>query len=242
MADTLSDIRTVVRSDLNITENSSQFPQATIDRAINRARIKSERLFRWPALQDAKTTTSQSNINYYDAPQNWTPQSIWRVVVDDVTYGEDPDGSPLKFRDYLKYKEDYPDSTDKKWALQWLRFFITPTPTVNTLSICIYGQKNGTALSSDSDTTIFSYSLPECNEAIGLEAAAILKKKGDNLQKGGMLSDEAKQILAVAWDRIKEEAGKADSNLPFFNVPDYFRANNAPQVTGNFTNTQGLNV
>lgn len=231
-----------MRSDLNVTENSSQYPQATIDSAINRARIKAERLFRWPALQDAKTTTTQTNIDYYDAPQNWTPQSVWRVVVGGVTYGEQPDGSPLKFRDYLKFKEDFPDSTEKKWALQWLRFFITPTPTDDTTSICVYGQKNGDSLTVDGSTTIFSYNLPECNEAIGLEAAAILKKKGDNLQKGGMLSEEAKQILAVAWERVREENSKNESSLPFFDVPDYFGYSNAPQVTGNFTNTQGLNI
>jgi hypothetical protein len=240
MFDTLTEIRDAVRSDLSVSANSSLYPEATIDRAINRSYIKASRLFRWPAQEHASYTTTQLNENYYDAPTTWTPDSIWRIEVDGDIYGESPDGSPMKYSDYLKWKEDYPDSTEKKWAVQWLRYFISPTPTVAGLEICIWGQKNVTKLTLDADTTIFSYSLPEGNEAIALEAAAILKKKGDDKDSGGMYSSEAKQILAVAYSHIRKEQGKYEKNLPFFDVPDYYQGNGGPQITGNFTNTRSI--
>ena len=57
-----------------------------------------------------------------------------------------------------------------------------------------------------------------------------------------MYSAEAKQTLAVAFSHIQKEHSKYDKNLPFFDVPDYYRGTGTPQVTGNFTNTQGLDL
>jgi len=240
MFDQLSEIRSAVQSDLSVSTNSSLYPPATIDLAINRAYIKLSRMFRWPALEDAKTSTTQLNQQYYDAPSVWTPDSLWRLEVDGDQYGESPDGNPLVYSDFLKWKLDYPDSTDKKWAVQWLRFFISPTPSSAGLTICAWGQKNVTELTEDTDETIFTGSLPECNEALALEASAILKKKGTDEGKGGMYSDEAKQIVAIAWANLKKEQSKYEKNLPFFDVPDFYNDSEATQVTGNFTNTRSI--
>lgn len=232
--DTLSDIRSVVQSDLNVGSNSSLYPPTRIDSAINRSYVKSARLFRWPMLEDAKTTSTVISQEYYDFPQNWSPDSAWRLEVDGEMYGEEPDGSPMDFADYLIWKADNPNSTLKKWAVQWRRIFIYPTPTTNgSNNISIWGQENTTALSADGDTTIFSYNMPECNEAIALEAVAILKKKGEI--SGDMYSAEAKQILVVAYNRIRGEQAKYEKVQPFFDVPDFFgKQSSRDQVTGNF--------
>lgn len=231
---TLSEIRAVVKSDLNAGTNSSLYPNSRVDSAINRAYIKASRLFRWPALQDAKKTSTGANQDYYDYPENWSPLSVWRLEVNGELYGEEPDGSPLSFSDYLTWKLNNPNSTDKKWSQQHKRYFISPTPTtVGSNNITIYGQENVTTLSSDSDTTIWSYDMLECNEAIALEATAILKKKGEI--DGEMYSAEAKQILAVAYGKIRQE-NKFDHNQPFFNVPNFFgNQTSKEQVIGNFS-------
>lgn len=231
---TLSEIRSVVRSDLNAGSNSSLYPQARIDSAINRAYIKSARLFRWPALEDAKKTSTAVNQEYYDNPEDWSPGSIWRLEVNGEMYGEQPDGSPLAFSDYLTWKTNNPNSTDKKWSTQYKRYFIWPVPSsAGSNNICVYGQKNVTELSADDDETIWSHDMLECNEAIALEAVAILKKKGEI--KGDMYSDEAKQILVVAYNKIKQEQMKYERNQPFFNVPNFFgKSSPKHQVTGNF--------
>lgn len=230
---TLSEIRSAVRSDLNAGTNSSLYPTTRIDSAINRAYIKSARLFRWPALEDAKKTTTSQDQEYYDSPQNWTPDSIWRVEVDGSMYGEEPDGNPLAFKDYLIWKAENPNSTDKKWAVQYKRYFIWPVPTIAGKVITIFGQQNVTELSDDADTTIWSYDMPECNEAVALEATAILKRKGEI--KGDMYSEEAKQILVIAFNKIKQEQMKYEKNQPFFNVPNFYaNKTGKSKVIGNF--------
>jgi len=233
--DTLAQLRTAVQSDLNVGDESTFFPTATIDLAINRAYRKAGALFPWPELQDAKKTSSVSGQDYYDYPQNWRSNSIWKVVVDDERFGESPDGSPLSFDDYLNWKEDYPDDTAKKWANQERRYFIWPTPTTNgSNNICIWGIMTTTALSDDTDVTIFSYSMPEGNEAIVLEAVAILKNKSSEEKAGEFRSLEAKQILAVAWGKIRQEKAKYEKNQPFFDVPNFYGQTSTRDLRGRF--------
>lgn len=244
--DLLEDLRQAVQDDLTVGDESSLYNPNIILRAINRAKRKAEALFAWPELMDAKKTTTQANQEYYDYPRNWRSNSIWKLAItdsdgNDVRYGEEPDGSPLSFDDYLAWKEDNPDSTDKKWANQWRRFFVSPTPTaagsvttgINVISI--WGMMVSTVdLVEDSDITIFSYSAPECNEAIVLEAVAILKSKGEQEKAGEFRSIEAKQILTTNWMKIRKELAKYEKNMPFLDVPDFFGNGNSKDLRGRF--------
>jgi hypothetical protein len=233
--DTLADIRIAVQDDLTVGDESTLYSPNLIDRAINRAYRKVGGLFPWPELQDAKKTSTQVNQEYYDYPQNWRSNSIWKIVIDDVRYGESPDGSPLSFDDYLNWKEDYPDSTDKKWANQWRRFFVRPVPTAQgSNNLHVWGIKVVSTLANDGDDTVFSYSTPEANEAIELEAVAILKSKGDQENASQFRSAEAKQILIGAWARISKENAKYEKDQPFFDVPDYFGSGNSKDLRGRF--------
>lgn len=219
---TLAEMDLALASDLNTASNGTLFPSDTRKMALNRAYRKCAALFRWPALEDSKQTTTGVNQYYYDAPTTWRPDSIWRLEVNEETYGEEPDGSPLAFDDYLTWKKNNPTSDELKWAVQWLRYFFSPTPTTAGLVICVWGQKNVTPLTNTTDTTIFSYSMPDCNEAIVLEALAILQKKGEKGDDSQMNSPEAKLILSVAFNKLKQEQTKFEKNQPMWNVPDYF--------------------
>jgi len=235
--DLFSELVDAVQSDLNIDDNSSQFPLATVELAINRAYIKSGGLFRWPELEDAKKTSTENGQEYYDYPDTWRPDSVWKLVVDSVRYGEDPDGSPIAYDDYLNWREDYPDSTDKRWANQWRRYFFHPTPTTDgSNNIVVWGQMNVTTLTNDADITIWSYSMPECNDAVVLEAGAILKAKGEDDRGSQFKSAEAKGILIMSWSKIKQDQAKYKKVQPFFKVDDLFsgKSNLREQVTGNF--------
>ena len=229
-----------VQDDLTIGDESTLYAPALIKRAINRAYHKAAGLFPWPELQDAKKTSTQVGQEYYDYPQNWRSNSIWKLTIldsngKDDRYGEDPDGSPLSFDDYLNWKEDNPDSTDKKWGNQWRRFFIWPVPTTaGTNNIHVHGIKAVADLSADSDTTVFSYSTPEANEAIELEAVAILKSKGDDDKSAQFKSLEAKQILAVAWGKIAREMAKYEKIAPFFYVTDFYGQSKSKDMRGKF--------
>lgn len=226
--DTFQELIVRVQDDLNINDESPLYPLARVKRAINRAKYKAEGLFRWAGTEHAKTTTTQTNQEYYDYPQDFRDDSIWRIEIDGVQYGEDPDGSPLAYADYLAWRADTnnANSTDKKWANQKRRLFIFPVPTNSTSTISAWGQRIQDALVEDGDTTIFSYSMPAGNEAIILEAEAILKNQGEEEEKGAFRSTEAKQILIVEWGKIRQENAKYAKNQPAFDVPDYFRGRN----------------
>ena len=238
--DTLLQIRQAIQDDLTVGSESTLFSPTLIDRAINRAYRKVSSLFAWPELMDAKKTSTQANQEYYDYPQNWRSNSIWKLTIldsnnNDDRYGEEPDGSPLSFDDYLNWKEDNPEATDKKWANQWRRFFIWPVPTTQgNNNIHVWGIKVPSSLSADGDTTIFSYSTPECNEAIELEALAILKSKGEDDKSAQFKSIEAKQIAATAWNKIKVENAKYEKEMPFLDVPDFYGHGHSRDMRGRF--------
>lgn len=233
--ETLGDIREAVQSDLNADDASTLYPPTTIDKTINRVYQRVTALFNWPQLHDAKYTTTQSGVDYYDAPESWRPQSIWRLDVGGERYGEEPDGSPLAFQDYLIWKDEDPSSDQKRWAMQWLRYFFSPAPTDSVTTITIWGQKTATALTSSSQETIFSVNMPECNEAIALETLAVLKKKGELLQPGQLASQEALAILTVSFNKFTKTTANQEKNQPFFNVPDFFaRGNTRSSNIGEF--------
>lgn len=238
--DTLEEMREALQSDLNVGNESTLFSPDKLDATLNRAYRKAGGLFLWPETEDAKKTSTQSGWEYYDYPTTWRPDSIWRLEIDGKMYGEEPDGSPLAFPDYLKFKEDNPTSTDKKWSSQWRRYFIWPVPTTNgDNNIVVWGQKVVEKMTDNSSITIFSYSLPECNEAVILEAKAILEASQSDDQSGAFRSAEAKQILATAWGKIQRGKMKIEKTQPMLYVPDFFGRGGTKNTTngspiGNF--------
>ena len=232
-----SDLIQAVQDDLTVDSNSTMYPLVLVKRAVNRAYIKCSGLFRWPETEDAKKTSSVATQEYYDYPQTWRSDSIFRLEMDDDQYGEDPDGSPLNWGDYLVWRSDSDNdnSTDKKWANQRRRFFIFPVPTTNgSYNISVWGQVIPDALVNDADVTIWSYSMPEGNEAVVLEAVAILKSKGENEKASEFRSTEAKQILIGMWDKIQKEQAKYEKNLPLFDVPNYYGPQTGEDMRGRF--------
>lgn len=241
--DNLGDMRSAVQSDFTVGSESSLYPPATIDLALNRSYRKIGALFKWADTKDALKTKTIENHEWYDYPQNWRPNSIWKLVVNAVDYGE-----PLTYKDYMYEKENnFPSGLTKAWANDGKKYFIYPTPTQKDLEIDIYGYKFVEKMVLDGDITIFSYSMPDVNEAIVLEADAILKNKGQIVQPvmrtfvGGaiLLSDEAKNIVFAAWAKVSQENMKNQNTTPQWDVPDYFSngVNNQNAIrnkTGNF--------
>lgn len=237
--DTFANLVAAVQSDVTTDDSSSFITPATVKLAVNRAYYKAAGIHRWPQLEDAKKTSTDIDQEYYDYPQNWYPQSIWKLTVDNVDYGD-----PLLFKDYLFEKENQlPSNLKYMWASEWQRFFIYPTPaTDGNNNISIWGAKAAAALVNDSDTTIFSYIMRDCNHAIVLEASRIIKMKGEDMQDtiipriGEMRDLEAQDILMKAWARIRMELVKREKTQPMFEVPDMFssRFNNIKSKIGDF--------
>lgn len=225
--DNLGDMRTAVQSDLTVGDESSLITPSTIDLAINRAYRKIGAMFKWEETKDALKTSALLGHEYYNYPQNWRPMSIFKLTVDSQDFGE-----PLLFKDYQYEKENsMPSGFERMWTNYGKRYFIYPVPTANgSKNIAIFGYKFVDLLSLDGDITIFSYSMPEINEAIVLEAGAILKNKTEiqQAQRAGivvgsdMLSQEAKSIVITTWTKISQENSKLQRTTPAWNVPDFF--------------------
>lgn len=233
--DKFSEMVDAIQDDVTADDNSTFYSLALIKRVINRAKRKVEALYRWPALEDAKKTSTIANQEYYDYPQSWRDDSIWKVWVDS---DDNNFGDPLVFGDYLYEKEnDFPAGDKYIWANHNRKFFIQVNgvaPTSNgDNNIKIWGIKVTAALSADDDTTIFSYSMPEVNEAIVMEAVKILKSKGGEEQTGQMLSTEAKGIIALAWSRLKQDKAREEKTTPLLEVEDMFKANKANRKDNN---------
>ncbi len=222
---TLAEIRRQVQIDLTVGAESSLYSPTTIDAKINSAYIKVGGLFNWPELTDPKQTSTESGYEYYDFPDTWRTDSMWRLEIGGLQWGELPDGSPMDYNDYLQWRADTANanSTEKKWAVNGRKFFVFPVPTTTgSFNMDLWGQKNVTTLSLDDDTTIFSNSMPEGNEAIRLETVAILKAKGDEEQKGQFRSIEAMTMLTNAWNRNKANRAVYEKTNALFSVPDLF--------------------
>ena len=231
-----SEIDAAIQSDLSVGNESTLFPLATIQLAKNRAYAKCAALFRWPETEDAKVTTTQDDVDYYDYPQTWRPDSIIKLKVDGVDYGD-----PLTFEDYqYELENSFPSGLTKIWANQWRRYFIYPAPVVAGLEIVVFGQRSVEDLTDDdgaNPVTIWSYSMPECNEAVVKEAVAILRAKGDDVKVaksgqtiGNMLSMEAQGILANAWNGIRKSQTKYRKTRSEFVIPDFFGDNSTDDI------------
>jgi hypothetical protein len=227
-----SELISAVQSDLNITGSSTLYPLATIKQALNRSYIKCSGLFPWPDTEDAKVTSTEKDAEYYDYPDNFTPDSIWKLSVGGIDYGE-----PISFKDFM-YEKEQGVLTHRRhaWTTQWKRYFIYPIPTVDgSDDITVWGNRVVDALVEDADVTIFSYSLPQCNESVVLEAEAILKAKGDEEQQGAFRSQSAEKTLVITWNKIKANQAKYTKTQPQFIIPDFFgnRGTNE-DLTGRF--------
>jgi len=238
--DTLQEMREAVQSDLTVGAESSLLDPTTIDLALNRGYTKIGSMFKWNETRDALKTSAKENREYYDYPNVWRPDTIWKLTIDDLDYGD-----PLTFKDYMYEKENnFPSGLTKLWTNYGKRYFVYPIPTVEgSNNIKIWGYRFVEKMTEDTDITIFSYSMPEINEAIVLEAGAILKNKAELQQAkrsgivvgSDLLSQEARSIVVTTWTKITQEQSKLKRTTPQFIVPDYFgNSSNVSSIIGNF--------
>lgn len=192
----------------------------------------------WDFTEGSKTATTISDMltsGYADYPSDFQSGSIYLLKINGYEYKK------LLFQDYLKLREDYPNSTGRYWSEQKRFIFINPNAYSAGQTLDLYGKLMPPVLSSASDLLPFS---PDSdnnehsgNEAIVLlaysEALASEKKKnpsGAEVERG-----KAYQILDLLWQPMEAARSLLQSkNRPFFNTPNFFGNGNVNDSIGNF--------
>ncbi len=226
---TFLEMQTAVLDDLGKSTTDPFYSLPTIKRYINRAKNRIEGAHDWPHLERSMKRDSEAN-EYYNYPENWKQDSIYKLKYNGDDYEK------IRFRDYLKYQEDYDNTaTDKVFSDFRNQFFINPAPTSVIVSgIEIWGQEYSADLSADANTTPFTIEreIEEiiCNVARGM----IIQKDKSKRAEGQKIVLEEMQRLEIINRRIlKRQSSYAFKNRAMFKDLDLFPG--SATRTGNFT-------
>lgn len=226
---TYLEMRTELQSRLGVSSNSSKYPSSRIQQLIKDSHMWATSLFIWDPLVKARKTSSVINQEYYDYPSDFRTNTIIELELDGTEYDR------KNYETYKDYKRNHPNSTDTKIFANFGRqYFIFPIPTVaNSNTLVVWGAIQATQLSADGDTTIFSLSDEQGNEAIVQKALAVAKN-----EPGGADEKSAIAILTNMFD--KQQKAKQNDQIierPRFNVPDFFAEEGVVTDVANFTRT-----
>lgn len=217
-----------IYDDLGKEDTDPFYSLAIVKRMINRAKNRVEAAHDWPHLERSMKRDSEAS-EYYNYPENWKQDSIYKLKFD----GDDYD--KVRFKDYLKYQEDYDDNaTDKIFSDFRNRFFINPAPTsVIANGIEIWGQEYSDDLSADGDKTPFTLEreIEEiiCNVARGM---AIQKDKSKRKEGIEIVREEMTRLEIINVRILKRQSSYRMKNRKMFKRIDLFRGGKLRE--GNF--------
>lgn len=194
----------------------------------------------WDFKEGAKTATlSGGNITagYVDYPQDIVRAT--HLVVEGEEY---PPENKLAYRDYLKWKENNPDSNDKYWT-EYKRFiFFNMNPLAEGDDFDVYGTLRSPALSSDGDLLPFSPDTDNQEDSgngaiVDLAYAESLEsEKKRNPQGAATIRAKAEAKLDRLWEPTRQaQQQQQPKDRPYFtNVPNFFSKQSSRYNIGNF--------
>lgn len=224
--ETRAEMENELKERLQATANSGMYSASRLTELIQNAYSWATSLFTWSSLVKAMTTSSQEDKYYYDYPEEFKTNSIFRLEIDGDSYDK------KNYEDYLDYKLNYPTTTEKKIFADHARwFFIFPTsPAYVSNNIDVWGMVEADPLSSSLSTTIFSNNTNLGNEAIVRKGFADGIRRLDNtLAKAE--EDSAIALLQKVFE--KEQINKQrDKRLqhPKWDVPDFFKSGSSSPI------------
>ena len=228
---TNAELKTAIRDDLSISTGDSFYSDAYIQRVANRAVKWFCALHPWQQTQYAYYRDSVAAQEYYNYPEKFRTDSIWKLRFNGETYDR------TDFSEYLKYQEDQTPSTDKIWSDHRRQFFINPAPTT-VAQIEVWGHLIPDDMSADADTHPFAGEQdPEeaiLRYAIGL---ALKKGRGTLYDKGVAEINAAKSIADAVWETQKKEQSKYQTkDIQMFEFMETLPPNGGERRTqrGNF--------
>jgi hypothetical protein len=215
--ETFADLKSELQKRLMSSSSSSSFSDTRLGELINSAYRWAASLFPWDDLKRAKETVTVANQEYYDYPEEFQTNSVFRLTVDGEAYKK------ISFPTYLEYKDNNESSTDKLFSEYGRQLFIYPTPTQAGLSIVIWGIIQPAKLISGSDKTFFYNFDISANEAIVNKALSTALLSIDP-SKSAQLKQEAFEILSIIWNDMKQrDSYSQPQDKAFFEVNDFYK-------------------
>jgi len=214
--ETRLEINEFVKRKLLAGNNSSYFSDTVINNAINDNYIILASLKAWPKKEKGFITNTETNQDYYDMPTNCASKSIFKLTIDDLVYQK------CNFEDFLIMKDEA-TSSERYFTEYGRQFFVYPEPTTNTVgNMTVWGVIQAANLTADGDTTMFSYSESQLNQAIGELTYSDLVQPINSGESDKAIA-RANLIINQTWTPIAARAQRDQMiDRPMFEIIDFF--------------------
>lgn len=204
----LSDLRADLDSRISAAAASGFWSQAFKDKALNDGGKQAMNSYRWPFAELALTTQSRDSKEYYaypEAPNAFTDDSIYQIMVAGETYG-DADGRTRQTWGQFQRRKNVGDTTEKIFANHDGFYFLYPIPA-NGLEVSIFGLKQWRNLVNAGDEAVTPTDLDDSIVKLAL-ARCLRKAKKYGEAKAELLEvlDPQVGLLAQLWSKVHEES------------------------------------
>lgn len=234
------EIRQAILDELSKASTDTFHTTAILNRFIQRAVDWASKYKPWEQTQTSykftPTLADDETDEYFNYPENFYTDSIYRLAVGTGTIASDERYKPLTFEEYLDHKEN--NNNDKKiWTDHKRQYFIYPIITSGKV-ITVWGHAKPDAFTDDADEHPFIDDAM-VDEAILDYAIALayIKMRGSYLKIGNDKKTEAVALLKQAWDeQRKRQAVKKTENAEAWEHTDFMnqRAGNRITRRGSF--------
>jgi len=230
---TRSEMETELQLQLQSASNSTLFPASRLTSLIQNAYKEATTLFKWLALARAKTTDTTvigagNDVCYYDYPDEFRTNTVFRVQIDAKEYNR------KSFESFLDYRNRNTNSTKRIFANYQRFLFVSPNTVAGTSNMDVWGIIQAPELSAAGTETIFSGNADEGNFAVvGLALATAVKKINSKL------SDKERQNALVVLGKMNtdewdEYVRDQQLDTPLLEVPDFFGKGQSSAEIGQF--------
>lgn len=228
-----SQLQTEVFTRGAIDSTSSFITERMVRSWLGDAYIWASSYHKWPFTEymDKSGAFTSGTESYVYPNTSLKTDSIRLMKVGSYLFGK------KNFSDYLQYREDYSNGTDKIFSDFGRTLYINPNCASGT--IYAYGQLTPISFlswmttygSEASASTVFNNYDPEGDDAVIEKTLSwVYKRKGD-LKKAADYSERAKLLLEEIWQRCKDEQAMYQTkDRSLFEDFDIFEGNDGDNI------------
>lgn len=229
------EIRQAILDELTKTSSDTFLTTAILNRFIQRAVDFVTKYKLWEQTQTAykftPTLAGDETDEYFNYPENFITDSIYRLAVGTGTIASDERYKPVIWEEYLNHKEDNPTNT-KLWTDHKRQYFIYPIIGSGAV-VTVWGHAKAATMSDDADEHDFEDDAL-IEEAIIKYALGLSYKKmrGSYMDMGKKEQGEAIALLNDAWKQQRlRQAGKRTQDVEAWEHIDFLHQKAGNRVT-----------